>query len=132
MLTTSAQKSAPILSDFTLPYTLWPSRKTLSPLGLFKIQHLNLPGIIAIDTWHTILSLHDMTKVTTIISITTGMLLIYIITASVSGNFVLVFLLFLITSALFFYMVICILKDAPPPTRTFDEYFYDDADIKNS
>jgi hypothetical protein len=73
-----------------------------------------------------------MKKVNTIISITTCMLLVYTVAASVSGNFVLVFLLFSITTALFFYMVISILKDASPFEHTFDEYFYDDADIKNS
>jgi hypothetical protein len=72
-----------------------------------------------------------MKKVNTIIFITTGLLLVYVIAASVSENFAFIFLLFLITSALFLYMVICILKDAPPSKRSFDEYFYDDSDIKN-
>jgi hypothetical protein len=72
-----------------------------------------------------------MKKVKTIIGITTGMVFIYVITASLSGNFSFIFLLFLICTVLFFYMVITILKDGTPSHKKFDDYFYDDVDIKN-
>jgi hypothetical protein len=71
-----------------------------------------------------------MKKTKSIIFATTGLVLIYCVVASLSENFALVFLLFVAVLSLFFYMVFVILKDAPPPNKTFDQYFYDDADIK--
>jgi len=71
-----------------------------------------------------------MKKTQSIISATTGLVLVYCVVASLSENFALVFLLFIAVLSMFFYMVIVILKDAPPSNKKFDQYFYDDADIK--
>jgi hypothetical protein len=46
--------------------------------------------------------------------------------------FALVFGLFLIVSGLFVWMVITILKDPHPSSRTFDEYFYEDSDVRRN
>jgi len=71
-----------------------------------------------------------MKKTQSIISATTGLVLVYCVVASLSENFALVFLLFIAVLSMFFYMVIVILKDAPPSNKKFDQHFYDDADIK--
>lgn len=73
-----------------------------------------------------------MNRATTAISWTTGILLIYVVFASLPVPFALVFGLFLIVSGLFVWMVITILKDPHPSTRTFDEYFYEDSDVRRN
>jgi hypothetical protein len=93
-------------------YGIW-----LSPRGEFK------------NLFRGMLNKKVMKKTGLVISAATGLVLIYCVVASVSENLALVFLLFIAALSMFFYMVIVILKDAPPSTKTFDQYFYDDADI---
>jgi hypothetical protein len=55
---------------------------------------------------------------------------LYVIISTVSGNFPLIFLLFVLSQVLLFWMVVSILKDKPASDRTFSEYFYEDSDIR--
>jgi hypothetical protein len=71
-----------------------------------------------------------MTRVHSAISWATGILLVYVVFASLPVPFMLVFALFLIATAVFLWMVITILKDPRPSNRTFEEYFYEDSDIR--
>ncbi|WP_276372782.1 hypothetical protein [Chryseolinea sp. H1M3-3] len=67
------------------------------------------------------------------ISIVTGMLLIYLVAASLPMVFAIVFWLFLLTTAGLIWMVITVLKDTTNLSgRTFDEYFYEDAEYRNN
>lgn len=73
-----------------------------------------------------------MSKMTISIIATTSCVLLYVILASLPTAFPLVFLLLLLSQCLLVWMVIRILKDNRPSTRTFDEYFYEDADIRRN
>ncbi len=65
------------------------------------------------------------------VGITTGLLLIYTVLASLPVAFALVFLMFLIVSAFTIIMVITILKDTSNLSgKKFDDYFYEDAPMK--
>jgi hypothetical protein len=67
------------------------------------------------------------------ISIVTGMLLIYIVAASLPMAFAIVFWLFLLTTGGLIWMVFTVLKDTTNLSgRTFDEYFYEDAEYRNN
>ncbi len=57
---------------------------------------------------------------------TTVVLFIYLISVYSSVVFSIVFLLFMILNILTIWMVIRILKDGEPSTRTFDEQWYED------
>ncbi len=63
-----------------------------------------------------------------IISITTGLLLVYTVMASLSFGFFIIFGLFLIVSVLTILMVITILMDTSNLSgKKFDDYFYEDS-----
>jgi hypothetical protein len=64
------------------------------------------------------------------IGLTSAVLFIYVISPLITPIFAIVFTLFLITNAMIIWMVIRVLKDGQPSSRTFDEYFYDTVDIK--
>lgn len=67
------------------------------------------------------------------VSITTGLLLVYVVFASLPFHFGIIFALFLLTSASLLWMVYRILTDTTAPVRkTFDEYYYQDEDIRVS
>jgi hypothetical protein len=66
-----------------------------------------------------------------LVGITTGLLLIYTVLASLPVAFAIVFILFLIVSSLTILMVITILKDTSNlSSKKFDDYFYEDAPMK--
>jgi hypothetical protein len=64
------------------------------------------------------------------ISVTSVVAMVYVILSAVSGHFPLVFFLFLVSQAWLIWMVITILKDKPSSDRTFDQFFYEDSDIR--
>jgi len=61
--------------------------------------------------------------------ITTTMVLVYVISATLSLPFPLVFLFFITCISLLIWMVIQILKDPYTVNKTFDEAFYEDVDL---
>jgi membrane protein implicated in regulation of membrane protease activity len=68
-----------------------------------------------------------------LISITTGLLLVYTVMAALPIAFAIVFFLFLVVSGLTVWMVIAILKDTSQLSdKKFDDYFYEDSSIKRS
>jgi len=68
-----------------------------------------------------------------LISITTGLLLVYTVMAALPIAFAVVFFLFLVVSALTIWMVIAILKDTSHLSdKKFDDYFYEDFSSKRS
>ncbi len=71
-----------------------------------------------------------MGKVQWTISITTAVVLIYVITSTLSSSFAIVFGLLLVSQILLIRMVLVILKDKNTSTKTFDEFYYEDVDIK--
>ena len=72
-------------------------------------------------------------KTELIISITTGLLLVYTVMAALPIAFFIVFFLFLIVSALTILMVITVLKDTSNLSgKKFDNYFYEDSSIKRT
>ena len=67
------------------------------------------------------------------ISITTGLLLVYTVMAALPIAFAVVVFLFLVVSVLTIWMVIAILKDTSHlSNKKFDDYFYEDSSIKKS
>jgi hypothetical protein len=71
------------------------------------------------------------TKSQTAISIVTGILLVYVVAASLPISFAIVYWLFLISTGGLLWMVLKILKDkSDVSTKTFDTHFYEDADPK--
>jgi hypothetical protein len=67
------------------------------------------------------------------VSVTTGLLLIYVVFASLPFHFGVIFALFLITSGSLLWMVYKILTDTTAPVKkNFDDYFYQDADIRKA
>ena len=65
------------------------------------------------------------------VSITTGLLLVYIVFSTLPFHFGIIIALFLITSGSLLWMVYRILTDTSTPVeKTFDEYFYEDVNIK--
>jgi hypothetical protein len=64
------------------------------------------------------------------VTVASLVVLIYVVLSTVSGNFPLLFLLLLLSQAMLVWMVITILKDKSSSSRTFDEYFYEDSDIR--
>jgi len=68
-----------------------------------------------------------------LISITTGLLLVYTVMAALPIAFAVVVFLFLVVSALTIWLVIAILKDTSHLSdKNFDDYFYEDSSIKKS
>jgi Flp pilus assembly protein TadB len=62
-----------------------------------------------------------------LIGISTGLLLIYTVLATLPISFAVIFLLFLATSAFTIWMVITILKDKSNlSNKKFDDFFYED------
>lgn len=63
------------------------------------------------------------------ISIVTGMLLVYVIAASLPISFGIIFLFFLLTTAGLLWVVYTVLTDTSNLSgKTFDEHFYEDVD----
>jgi len=64
------------------------------------------------------------------VGITSAVLFLYVISPYITPIFAVIFSLFLITNILVIWMVIRILKDGTPSTKTFDEYFYEESVTK--
>jgi Flp pilus assembly protein TadB len=62
------------------------------------------------------------------ISLTTGVLIIYVVLANMPVAFGVVFLFFLLSEGLLLWMVFRILKEKRTSTKTFDSHFYEDVD----
>ena len=62
------------------------------------------------------------------ISLTTGVVIIYVVLANMPVAFGIVFLFFLLSEAFLFWMVIRILTNKRTSTKTFDTHFYEDID----
>jgi hypothetical protein len=71
-----------------------------------------------------------LNKSTFAITITSLVVLSYVILSTLTANFDFVFFATLVSQGFFIWMVISILKDDRSSTRTFDEYFYEDVDIR--
>jgi hypothetical protein len=71
-----------------------------------------------------------MSKTATSVIVTTLVVIAYTIISTLPVNFSLVFSAMIASQGLLIWMVITILKDTRTSTRTFDEYFYEDANIK--
>jgi hypothetical protein len=69
-------------------------------------------------------------KLNIAIAITTSCAIIYVVFSQLSVPFVVVFGLLLLSQILLIRMVFIILKAPRQSERTFDEYFYEDADIR--
>jgi len=64
--------------------------------------------------------------------IVTVILVVYALLAELGMAFQLVLITFLCSPFMVIWMVISVLKSKDTTHRTFDEYFYDDVDIKSS
>ena len=73
-----------------------------------------------------------MSKAGVSVLLTSTVVLVYVIISTLEVQFGIVFLSMLLSQALLIWMVITILKDKRKSTRTFDEYFYEDVDIRRS
>lgn len=72
-------------------------------------------------------------KTELIISITTGLLLLYTAMGSLSVAFFIIFSLFLILSVLIIVMAMTILKDTSNMSgKKFDNYYYEDSQVKRT
>ena len=71
-----------------------------------------------------------MKSLASCISLTTGVVIIYVVASTLPIAFPIVFWLFLLCQGLLIWMVIRILKDPRKSTRTFDSHFYEDASIR--
>ncbi len=73
-----------------------------------------------------------MKSLNTVISLTTGVVLVYVIASTLPVGFAIVFWLLLLSQGLLIWMVIRILKDKRTSTRTFDTHFYEDSPIRRN
>jgi threonine/homoserine/homoserine lactone efflux protein len=64
------------------------------------------------------------------ISLTTGVVVIYVVVSTLPVAFPIVFWLFLLSQALLIWMVVRILKAPRTSTRTFETHFYEDAPFR--
>ena len=71
-------------------------------------------------------------KLSTCISLTTGVVFIYVVATTLPIHFGLIFMLFLLSQGLLIWMVLRILKDKRTSVKTFDNYFYEDVDIRRN
>ena len=62
------------------------------------------------------------------ISITTGVMIVYVVMCQVSVAFNVVFLFLLISQGLLIWMVVQILKDKRTSQKTFETHYYEDVD----
>jgi hypothetical protein len=63
---------------------------------------------------------------------TSLVVVLYVVVSTLPVEFGLVFGFFLLAHGLLIWMVLVILKDKNPSKRTFDEYFYEDVDIRRN
>jgi len=71
-------------------------------------------------------------RLDTCISLTSGVALVYVVATTLPVNFALIFILFLVSQCCLIWMVIRILKDKKTSSKTFDQYFYEDVDIRRN
>jgi len=73
-----------------------------------------------------------MKSISAVISLTTGVVLIYVITSTLSVGFAVTFWLLLLSQGLLIWMVIRILKDKRTSDKTFETHFYEDSPIRRN
>ena len=66
------------------------------------------------------------------VTVTTVVVMLYVILSTLPVSFGIVFFAMLVSQGLLVWMVVSILKDTRKSTRTFDDYFYEDVDIHKS
>jgi len=71
-------------------------------------------------------------KLNWIISIPTGILIIYMFSVGFEVDFSIIFGLLVLLNFSFFWMIIRILKYEKPPEKSFEHYFYEDWDYKRN
>lgn len=71
-----------------------------------------------------------MKSLASCISLTTGVVIIYVVTSTLPVGFPVVFWLFLLSQGLLIWMVIRILKDPGKSTKTFETHFYEDFPVR--
>lgn len=69
-----------------------------------------------------------MNRLSNVISVTTGVMIIYVVMSQASVVFGAVFLLMLLSQGMLVWMVVRILKDERTSTKTFETNFYEDVD----
>jgi Flp pilus assembly protein TadB len=69
-----------------------------------------------------------MSRASNSISITTGVVIVYIVISQVSVAFNVVFLFLLVSQGLLIWMVVQILKDKRTSQKTFETHYYEDVD----
>jgi hypothetical protein len=73
-----------------------------------------------------------MSKSAFSVTVTTLVVILYVVLSTLPLGFGITFFAMLVSQGLLIWMVISILKDRRESTRTFDDYFYEDADIRKS
>ena len=73
-----------------------------------------------------------MSKLTFPITVTTSILTIFLLGVGFEINHGSLMVLILLVHVSFFWMVYRILKDGTPSEKSFDEYFYEDREIKRN
>lgn len=69
-----------------------------------------------------------MSRASNSISITTGVMIVYVVMCQVSVAFNVVFLFLLLSQGLLIWMVVQILKDKRTSQKTFETHYYEDVD----
>lgn len=73
-----------------------------------------------------------MKSISAVISLTTGVVLIYVIASTLAVGFAVAFWLLLLSQGLLIWMVIRILKDKRTSDKTFETHFYEDSPIRRN
>ena len=69
-----------------------------------------------------------MSSLSGVISLTTGVVILYVMFSRLPVAFAVVFSLFLLSQAMLIWMVVRILKDKRKSVKTFETHFYEDVD----
>ncbi len=73
-----------------------------------------------------------MKSISAVISLTTGVVLVYIIASVLPLGFAVAFWLLVLSQGLLIWMVIRILKDKRTSDKTFETHFYEDSPIRRN
>ena len=73
-----------------------------------------------------------MKSISAVISLTTGVVLIYVIASTLAVGFAVAFWLLLLSQGLLIWMVIRILKDKRTSDKKFETHFYEDSPIRRN
>ncbi len=73
-----------------------------------------------------------MKSISAVISLTTGVVLVYVVASTLPVGFAVAFWLLLLSQGLLIWMVIRILKDKRTSDKTFETHFYEDSPIRRN